>query len=260
MRVMVTGGGHGIGKSLVDLLLEQGHEVVVFDHNKDYLEGLPGEVETYHGEVFDEERVREVVEKENFSVLVNNAGYQKAGALEDMESESFEKHFKTNVFGAMNFIRHSMKMLREKEGRVVNVSSVAGRIGIPLLGAYSGSKFALRGLTDSLRVEMKDSGVDVVLVEPGVILTGFNVKGMKGVNDYLEDTSFEKSYEKILERAEQLEGASVEKAGKTLYKAVTDEKPGKIYRVPWKANLVPLLTKILPLEIQDRILMSREDF
>ena len=258
MRVMVTGGGHGIGRKAVKLLLEEGKEVVVFEKDEEFLDSLPDSVEKYRGDVADEERVEEVVGKEEFDVLVNNAGYQKMGSLEDMDSDSFERHFRTNVFGPASFIRHSMDMLREKDGRIVNVGSIAGQMSFPYMSGYCGSKFALRAMNDSLRVELRDTEVDVVLVEPGVILTGFNVEGMRGVRDYMEDSFHSESYEGILERAEDLDGASPEKAGETIYRAVTDTNPSKVYRVPWRVWMVPFLEKTLPTSLRDLMLYRRE--
>lgn len=171
MRVLVTGGSNGIGRATTQRLLERGIEVIVFDKEKPNYD-----VEFYEGDVRDEDRVREVINQEELDALVNCAGFYEMGSIEDMDKETVEKIFDTNVHGCLNFIRHSMPMLREKNGRIVNITSVAGRVFLPFFGAYCGSKHAMESISDSLRVE---SDVEVVVVEPGIVETGFNERARR---------------------------------------------------------------------------------
>ena len=104
--------------------------------------------------------------------LINNAGYAQTGAIEDVSDELARRQFETNVFAPMRLSRLVLPGMRERgEGRIVNVSSVAGRLSTPLMGWYSASKHALEALTDALRIEVQQDGIRVMLIEPGMFGT-----------------------------------------------------------------------------------------
>lgn len=244
MRVAITGAAGGIGSETAENLEEQNHEVLAVDRDNEGLEQL--DVTSIHCfDIRDEEAVEKFVEENEFSVLVNCAGYQEAGALEDMPSETVEKMFGDNVFGMLNMIRTSLPMIREKEGRIVNVSSIAGRATIPFYGVYSATKFSIEALSDALRGEVKEYGVDVVIVEPGYINTGFNVKGLEAVKKYMPDSVYSDSYERTLEQG-GIPGTDGEKAGKKVVKAVLSSRPKRRYTITWLAWLAPKLKRFLP--------------
>ncbi|MBC5792943.1 MAG: SDR family NAD(P)-dependent oxidoreductase [Nanohaloarchaea archaeon] len=243
MKVLVTGGSNGIGKATSQRLIEKDHEVTVFDKEEpDY------EVDFYQGDVRDENRVKEVVESVEFEVLVNCAGFYELGSIEDMERETIDKIFNTNVHGYLNFIRHSMPMLRQKNGRIVNISSVAGRVSMPFYGAYCGSKHAVESISHSLR---RESEVEVVLVEPGVIKTGFNERARKALEKYLPDSHYANEYEEILDN-EVLESIGAEKVGEKVARAVTTGRPKRRYQVPLRAKFITWIS-FLPQRVKDRI-------
>ena len=117
---------------------------------------------------------RILAEDGRIDVLVNNAGYGVVGTVEDVPLDEFKAQFETNLFGAIRTIQKVAPIMRaQRSGRIVNVSSVAGRIAFPCTAAYISSKFALEGLSESLRYELDPFGVSVVTIEPGVIKTGF---------------------------------------------------------------------------------------
>lgn len=243
MRILITGGSSGIGEAAAKKLLEKGHEVIVFDLDEPDLD-----VEFYQGDVRDEQRVAEVADKEEFDVLVNSAGFYELGAVEDMESEIFEKVFETNVFGPANFIRHSLPMLREHDGRIVNISSVAGKLSMPFYGAYCGSKHALESVSDSLR---RESGVEVVIVEPGVVETGFNRRAREALEKYIPESDHSEKYREIIDGG-GLDGVPPEKAAETVVKAATDTGPKGRYKVPLRARFLAWMS-LLPAFLKDRI-------
>jgi len=118
-------------------------------------------------------------EKEKVDILVNNAGYGLFGALEDMSLNEIKRQFETNLFGAMRTIKEILPTMRkQKNGIIINVTSIAGVVGIPAECAYVSSKFALEGLSESISYELQPFGIKVILVEPGVINTNFipNIK------------------------------------------------------------------------------------
>ncbi|PSH00908.1 MAG: hypothetical protein BRC30_01060 [Nanohaloarchaea archaeon SW_7_46_7] len=244
MRIAITGAAGGIGGEASRVLEEEGHEVLAVDRDREGLEEL--DVTSKHCfDVRDEDAAEDFIEQNDFEVLVNCAGYQEVGALEDMPSETVEEMFGDNVFGMLNMIRNSLPMIREKNGRIVNVSSIAGRTTIPFYGVYSATKFSVEALSDALRGEVKEHDVDVVIVEPGYINTGFNVKGLDAVKDYMPDSVYSEKYEESLERG-GIPGTNAEKAGKKVAKAVTSSRPGRRYTITWLAWLAPKLKRFLP--------------
>ena len=132
-------------------------------------------------------------EKEKVDILVNNAGYGLFGALEDMSIDEIKRQFETNLFGAIRTIKEVLPTMREhKNGIIVNVSSIAGVVGIPAECIYVSTKFALEGLTESISYELQPYGIKVVLIEPGVINTNFvpNIKFPKPIDNKLQQSLF----------------------------------------------------------------------
>jgi len=135
-------------------------------------------------DVTDEESISDAIdkiisEKSRIDILVNNAGYSLLGPLEQLHINEIKEEFETNFFGIIKLIQSVLPMMRKQGyGRIINISSLAGRIGFPLSSAYVSSKFALEGLVESLRYEVQPFGIHVSLIEPGVIKTNF-VNNMK---------------------------------------------------------------------------------
>jgi NAD(P)-dependent dehydrogenase (short-subunit alcohol dehydrogenase family) len=118
-------------------------------------------------------------EKEKVDILVNNAGYGLFGALEDISLDKIKKQFETNLFGAIRTIKETLPTMRkQRNGIIINVTSIAGVVGIPAECIYSSTKFALEGLSESISYELQPYGIKVILIEPGVINTNFvpNIK------------------------------------------------------------------------------------
>jgi NAD(P)-dependent dehydrogenase (short-subunit alcohol dehydrogenase family) len=142
-------------------------------------------------DVTDDKSIKEAIEKivneqqGTIDVLVNNAGYGLLGPLEELSIQEFKEQFEANVFGVIRVIQEILPIMRkQRHGTIVNISSVAGRIGFPLTSAYVSSKFALEGLSESIAYELEPFGINVILVEPGVIKTNFdsNLKIGKNVS------------------------------------------------------------------------------
>lgn len=251
MTVFITGAANGIGRATVEQLLDDGRDVIAYDTDGERLQQLPDDVRTYEGDVTDPDRVDDVIAQEEFDVLINNAGYQAVGAVEDMPLAEVRRHFETNLFGMWRLTRAALPMLREREGRVVNVSSMVGRVAPPFWGAYAASKHAVEGFSDALRREVGSFGVDVVVVQPGPIRTGFNAAGQSNVEDYLPDSPYADSYRDILERSN--DGAPPAAAGRTVATAATVHDPRPRYTVTTVAWLTPKLSSILPTSVMDRL-------
>ena len=158
--------------------------------------------------VTDDKSVNEAIDKVaneqgRIDVLVNNAGYALVGPLEELSIQEFKEQFETNVFGVIRVTKSVLPIMRkQRDGIIVNVSSVAGRIGFPLTSAYVSSKFALEGLSESIAYELEQFGITVILIEPGVIKTNFdnNLKIGKGVSIATTANDHDSPYADITEK------------------------------------------------------------
>jgi len=139
-----------------------------------------------------------IKEKNRLDVLVNNAGYGIFGCLEDVSIEELKEQFETNFFGIVRLIHETAPIMRkQKSGAIVNVSSVAGRIGFPGSPAYISSKFALEGLSESLRYELAPFGVNIIIIEPGVIKSNF-FKSMRFPKNPKPDSPYKELTDKVV--------------------------------------------------------------
>jgi short-subunit dehydrogenase len=190
--VIVTGASSGIGKYTVLKLAESGYQVFGLARRYDKLATIlpserlskdlyiPIEFDITNPETFDD-ILNDIISKTKENTiygLVNNAGYVEPGAVEDITMDDLRKQFETNFFGLVGFTKKVLPLMmiqRSGElgvgGRIVNVSSLAGLISLPLIGAYSAAKHALEAISDSLRMELWDTNIKIITINPGVIET-----------------------------------------------------------------------------------------
>ena len=188
-------------------------------------------------------------EQNRIDILVNNAGYSLVGALEQISMDEIKEEFETNFFGIIKLIQKVLPLMRkQRSGRIINVSSLAGRIGLPLVSAYVSSKFALEGLSESLKYEVQDFGIYVILIEPGVIKTNFikNLKIGKQVitseNGDVNTSSADLPYAEISKKRISAfkprfeKGSSPKEVADTILEAVTSDNPKFRYIVGQDAS------------------------
>ena len=205
---VVTGSSTGIGFETSLLLARNGfytYATMRDTHKSDNIEkiakneNLPLKVLSM--DVDNDDSVRNAIqrildEKEKVDILVNNAGYGLFGALEDMSLNEIKRQFDTNLFGAMRTIKEILPTMRkQKNGIIINITSIAGVVGIPAECAYVSSKFALEGLSESISYELQPFGIKVILVEPGVINTNF-IPNIKFPNSNEDDNKHQTSSNK----------------------------------------------------------------
>jgi NAD(P)-dependent dehydrogenase (short-subunit alcohol dehydrogenase family) len=189
---VVTGSSSGIGYETALLLARTGFHTYASMHNLEKskniteisnIENLP--LQVVQLDVKDNKSVKDAINKivaaENgrIDVLVNNAGYGLFSPLEEVTLDQIKEQFETNFFGIVRIVKEVLPVMRkQRNGIIVNVSSVGGKVGTPLNPAYIASKFALEGLSESMRYELKQFGINIVIIEPGVIKTNFveNIK------------------------------------------------------------------------------------
>jgi NAD(P)-dependent dehydrogenase (short-subunit alcohol dehydrogenase family) len=267
--VLVTGCSSGIGRATALQLAAQGLVVYATARRPETLAGLEERgCRTLRLDVCDESSMCAAVERVTadqgaVGVLVNNAGYGLQGALEELPLEELRRQFETNLFGALRLAQLVLPgMRRQGWGRIVNVSSVGGRITTPGNGAYHASKHALEALSDVLRFEVRGFGVDVVVVEPAAIATRWLETAMGGLAAREDPGSpYAALHEDV---AASMRGAhegwlglaagSSEAVARSIGHAVAARRPRTRYVVPGVARLFVAAGRHLPARTWDGLM------
>lgn len=261
--VLVTGANSGIGLATVVELARRGFDAVGSVRSEakaDVVHGAAAEagvdVRTVILDVSDADRCEELVPGLGLWGLVNNAGYAVTGAIEDVQDDEAHAVFETMVHAPMRLARLALPSMRDRGGgRIVNVSSIAGRVTVPFAGHYTGAKHALEALTDSLRVEVAGDGVRVVLVEPGGFRTGIWEEFERDIERREQAGSrFGPAYRRSLHAqrlAEPLMGAPAACA-KVIAGALTARLPRARYLVGVDAMAANLADSLTPTFVKDR--------
>lgn len=177
--VLITGCSTGIGRDLAQRLTQAGDTVIATARDHQSLAELDAALKLTL-DVTDPESIDQALETvlQSFGridVLINNAGYAQVGAIEELNDEQIQHMYAVNVFGALRMIRAVVPCMRQQgAGRIINISSIAGKVVTPVNGAYASTKFALEALSDALRWEVAPFNIQVILVEPGAIKTNFD--------------------------------------------------------------------------------------
>ena len=195
-------------------------------------------------DVDDENSVKTAIQKildqkQRIDILVNNAGWGLWGCVEDVSIDEFKAQFDTNFFSIIRLIQEVGPTMRKQgSGKIINISSVAGRIGFPASPAYISSKFALEGLSESLRLEMAPFGVDVIIIEPGVIKTNF-LNPVRLSKNSETDTAYSDITNKVVSGVKMMAemGTHPKEVADTIVKAAKDEKPIPRYIVGNDASM-----------------------
>ena len=236
---LVTGSSSGIGFETSLALARNGFHTfaTMRDLGKDekikqVIEKEDLSIEILELDVDSKESVNQAIKiilekKDRIDVLVNNAGYGMWGTVEDVSINEFKEQFETNFFSIIRLIQKVAPIMRKQgTGNIVNISSVAGRIGFPVSPAYISSKFALEGLSESLRFELMPFGVNVIIIEPGVIKTNF-FDSMKLSEKSQQDSTYKEITDKVISGVKMMAemGTDPKEVSDTVMKALKDEKP-----------------------------------
>jgi NADP-dependent 3-hydroxy acid dehydrogenase YdfG len=264
-NVLVTGASSGIGRATALRLAAEGHTVFAAARRTDRLEALAAEatgtIVPVQLDVTDPESVRAAVAAvaehvpAGLDVLINNAGYALTGPVETLETDAVRAVFETNVVGLFDVTRAFLPQMREnRRGRIVNVSSLLGRMTVPGSGVYGGTKYAVEAMSDALRMEVRAFGIDVVVVEPGFVDTEIDTTGAMiahdgAIADYAE---LERDMTAYL-AAQGKAGASAEAVAATLAHASTVRDPKPRYVAPAKDAIVLKVLTTLPTRLADRL-------
>jgi NADP-dependent 3-hydroxy acid dehydrogenase YdfG len=260
--VLITGCSTGIGRATAERLASAGLPVYATARRPESIEDLNERgCKTLALDVTDEQSMRAAVEQVEqaegaVGALVNNAGYSQSGAVESVRLDDVRKQFETNVFGLLRMCQLVLPgMRRQHYGRIVNISSMGGKLVFPGGGAYHATKFAVEALSDAMRFEVKGFGVDVVVIEPGLIKTEF---GTAATGSIESGTDREGPYAKFNEAvakttAEAYESGAIsrfavgpEAVAGAIEKAITARRPRSRYAVAASARIMLGLRTLLP--------------
>jgi NAD(P)-dependent dehydrogenase (short-subunit alcohol dehydrogenase family) len=255
---LITGCSSGVGDAAARAFLDEEWTVVATARDTDDLAALADAgCDTAELDVTKPAQCRNVVddaveEHGRIDALVNNAGYGLYGPLEDVPPRELHRQFDVNVYGPHRLIRAALPHMRDAEdGTIVNVSSVSGRVASPGMGAYNGSKFALEGVSDALRNEVAEYGIDVAVVEPGPVETEFDDRAGEEMTKLDRSGAYEKIYS-WFEDASAVNGVGAvppESVAETIVEAAVSPSPAPRYPVA-QAGRVGVLARFLP----DRVL------
>lgn len=237
---LITGCSSGIGRSTARLLADKGWQVFASARRLDSLTDVINKrITPLRLDVTDEESMTNAVNQilaqtGRIDTLVNNAGYTEVGPLEEVTAEEISRQFETNTFGPLRLSQLVLPTMRAQGfGRIVNVSTIGGRIAIPFIGLYNGSKFALEAMSDGLRMETRPFGVHVILVEPGGTRTNFNAVAAQTSHRFATDMNspYHRYFEPLNRFIGQTEQFSSppEKVAKVIHRALTAKRPRARY-------------------------------
>jgi NAD(P)-dependent dehydrogenase (short-subunit alcohol dehydrogenase family) len=269
--VLITGCSTGIGRATVERLLKSGWKVTATARRLETIKDLADAgARTLPLDVTDEASMAaavKAVEQEDAAVgvLINNAGYGLQGPVEEVSMDELRRQFETNVFGLVRMCQLVLPgMRRQGWGRIVNLSSIGGRLTFPGGGPYHGTKHAIEAISDVLRFEVRPFGVKVILVEPGTVLTPFgdtalaSIEGAKDTGPYagfkegLTET-VEGAYKGRLSRM----GISADKVARVIEKAIGARRPRSRYPVGAPARMGIMTRRVTPDRVFDAVLRSQ---
>jgi len=274
--ILITGATDGLGRAMAVFLAANGYRIFAAGRNAEKRASLDRlalerklQLETLDMDVSDDVSVSHgvgrVLERAGrIDVLINNAGIAYVAVLEEIRLDDLRRQYETNVFGVLRVTQAVLPSMRERRsGRILNVSSIAGKIALPLMGPYASSKHALEGLSDSLRLELAPFGVRVVLIEPGFIPTNMSNTALDLSAAYAakaEKSPYAAIYRGFRDSWKKSSSASrttPEDCARVILRAILDTPPRARYTVTPRARVGVVLKRFLPDRVLDkRILRS----
>lgn len=269
--VLVTGCSSGIGYCVAHGLKARGHRVIASARNDEDVESLRGDgLEALQLDLDDSASISRAMEEieaiapEGVYALFNNAAWGLPGAVEDLSRDALRAQFETNLFGTQELTNLLLRDMRKRgEGRIIQNSSVLGLVAFPYRGAYNASKFALEGISDTLRMELHGSGIHVSLIEPGPITSRFRDNAYRMYQRWIDkDNSVHCQQYEAMEQRLLKEGPaapftlSPEAVLDKVVHALESPRPKIRYAVTVPTKLFSFLRRLLPAALLDRALIS----
>jgi NAD(P)-dependent dehydrogenase (short-subunit alcohol dehydrogenase family) len=264
---VVTGASSGIGEASARHLAGLGFNVFAGVRNDKDAESIAGaRIEPLRIDVTDQAsvdaaatQVGDAVGNAGLAALVNNAGIAVAGPLEFIDIADFQRQLDVNVTGVLRATQAFLPFIRQARGRIVNISSIGGRVAIPMVGPYAASKFALEGMSDSLRRELRPWGIHVALIEPGAVATPIWGRSAGEAEAMLADAPLEltERYGEVIEAIRDqstknaTEGVPPQEVADAVAHALTASKPKTRYLVGRDAKMRAPMAKLMPDRMMD---------
>jgi NAD(P)-dependent dehydrogenase (short-subunit alcohol dehydrogenase family) len=266
--VLITGCSSGIGYATAEELLDRGWKVYATARKPETVSVLEAKgAKLLALDVTDEDSMRHAVDAVTeaegaVGVLINNAGYSQNGAVESVPIDEVRRQFETNVFGLIRMCQLVLPGMREQGwGKIVNLGSMGGRLTFPGGGLYHATKYALEAISDALRFESAGFGVDVILIEPGLITTNFEQTSVKGVPQEGPYAEFNRKVAAATENAYKGPmsklGGGPEAVAKTIAKALEAKRPRARYPVTPSAHLMINQRRVTPDRVWDLIMRAQ---
>jgi NAD(P)-dependent dehydrogenase (short-subunit alcohol dehydrogenase family) len=265
--VLVTGASSGIGEATALHLKELGFDAVAAVRKDEDAERLAvSGLRTVRLDVTDGDQIasaRDELGGGPLAGLVNNAGIAVAAPLEFLPLDQLRHQLEINLIGQLAVTQAFLPALRAGRGRIVNVSSIGGRVALPLVGAYNASKFALEAISDSLRREVRSQGVDVIVVEPGGVKTPIWRKGDELASELTADMppEAERLYGRLIEALRRQtrkiateSGIEAREVAEAIGRALTSKRPRARYLVGKDAKGRRAASAVLPDRVMDRVI------
>ena len=259
--VLITGGSSGIGRAIGEFLISKGFTVYGTSRNPDsYKDSM---VPLLALDVVDiksiSECVSQLLKREGrLDVLINNAGAGITGPIEEIPQEEMKRNFETNFFGPVNMIKEVLPIMREQNsGLIINITSIAGYMGLPYRGIYSASKGALELITEAFRMEIKDFGIQMTNVAPGDFAT--NIASGRYHAPVLDNSPYKRPYGNTLKLMNEHvdSGDDPTIMAKTVFKIITSSNPKVHYKVgAFMQKFSIVLKRILPDKVYEKLLMN----
>jgi len=258
---IVTGSSSGIGYETALVLARNGFRTYATMRNLEKAKAISDiskseklSLHTIKLDVTDEKSVNEAIktiksDAGRIDVLVNNAGYGLAGSLEDLLMNEIKAQYETNVFGLIRVTQAVLPIMREqKSGIIVNISSIGGKMAIPLQSPYHGTKFAVEGLSESIAYELEPFGIKIVIIEPGAIKTNFDTGMVVAQKNQNPSSPYYKSMQKLQSSINSVfkNGTPPAKVAEVILNAITTPNPNLRYTVGEDAALLAQKRKELP--------------
>lgn len=263
--ILITGATAGIGRFTALHLAKLGFHVIASGRKVDELKKLEAEagsldLATIVLDVTSATSIAAaVVEVDGLTkgkgpdVLVNNAGFGILGPTSEISESEMRRQYETNVFGLMNVTRAFLpKMMERRAGRIINVSSVGGRITLPYFGIYNSTKYAVESLSDALRYELRPFGIDVALIEPGIIRTNFEATAVSGLSQFASTpyAAAVRKYEEMSKFADKFASNPIVIA-KAITRAVKARRAAARYVAPRSQHAAFIASALLPRRVWD---------
>ena len=265
--VFITGATAGIGRTTALHLAQLGHHVIASGRKATELAKLADEAKRLPGTLVPVELdvtrpdsiaaavaiVAKLTADRGPDVLINNAGFGVLGPTSEISDAEMRRQYETNVFGLMNVTRAFLPAMRARRaGRIINVSSMGGRITLPYFGVYNSTKYAVESLSDALRYELRPFGIDVALIEPGVIRTNFEATAVSGLDGFAA-TPYGRAlanYERMSRSADRFASSPIVVA-RAIARAVAARRPAARYVTPRFTSVALWLSALLPTSVWD---------